>query len=459
MSEKKYFMKTLFSIVFLMLFGHLATAQNYDCYYTVEEMPDAGTFLPPPPDFVSMAFADDFQQWQWGKSIRNSERGKMASRDSEYGIACMADIFGQVLGMTINQETTPSIWRFMWRAGETGHHSVVNAKKKYMRTRPFVKMNEHVFGAYDDEESLRNNGSYPSGHSALGWSVALALAEMAPEYQNEILRRGFLYCESRVIVGAHWQSDVGAAQLAVAAALARLHTHPEYWRDLASAREEFARVKGISVKSRVDSYPDGLYIMGPPVDTASSRYISDIALYWLAKEERDSDRGRQAVEDANSSVQALMKGFSSCVALDLSDVNMPAMSALFEWTRQVLLQESSRMKATTFRKRPYVQLGEPTLIPEEEESNANSSSFPSASSSLGWGLALVLAEIAPEHQDAIMKRGFDYGQSRVIVGYHYASDVQAGRIMASYVVVQLHNDPRFRKLLDQAKKEYDRMKK
>lgn len=457
MSLKTHFVKSLLKIVFLTLFVSMAAAQDYEPYFTLEEMPDAVVFLPAPPAFESVAFADDFQQWQWGKSVRNTDRGKMASRDSEYGIECMADIFGQVLGIPISQENTPAIWRLMWRSGTTGRYSVTNAKQKFMRTRPFTKMNEHVFGEFDDEESLRDNGSYPSGHTAFGWSVALALAEMAPEYQNEILRRGYQYGESRVIVGAHWQSDVDAARLAVAAALARLHTNTEYWHDLSLARNEFARIKGFSVKPTTESYPNGILILGPPMDTASSRYISDIAQYWLAKEERDSERGRQAIIDADASDTALMSCFSPYLSQKLSTEATPAIASLLSVAKQILIQESQRMKSLTFRKRPYVQLGEETLIPGDEEAYAGTSSYPSTSAAIGWGLALTLTEVAPEHQDSLIKRGFEYGQSRIIAGYHYASDVQAARIMASYIYTQMHNDPKFQKLMENAKKEYKRM--
>jgi outer membrane protein TolC len=78
-----------------------------------------------------------------------------------------------------------------------------------MRTRPFVQMNDPVWAQYDTD-LLRLNGSYPSGHTAFGWFTALAFAEMCPEEQDNILRRGFMFGENRVIVGAHYQSDVTA---------------------------------------------------------------------------------------------------------------------------------------------------------------------------------------------------------------------------------------------------------
>jgi len=47
--------------------------------------------------------------------------------------------------------------------------------------------------------------------------------------------------------------------------------------------------------------------------------------------------------------------------------------------------------------------------------------------------------------------------SRVIVGYHYASDVQAGRVMASGVLAQLHNRADFVQLIANARQEYARL--
>ena len=38
------------------------------------------------------------------------------------------------------------------------------------------------------------------------------------------MARGYMYGESRVIVGAHWQSDVDAGRLVASVAYAKLHT-------------------------------------------------------------------------------------------------------------------------------------------------------------------------------------------------------------------------------------------
>ena len=73
---------------------------------------------------------------------------------------------------------------------------------------------------------------------------------------------------------------------------------------------------------------------------------------------------------------------------------------------------------------------------------------------MGWGIALVLAEINPERQDEILKRGFEYGESRVIVGFHYQSDVDAARLLTSTLVNRLHDNGDFMKQLQKAKEEF-----
>ena len=51
------------------------------------------------------------------------------------------------------------------------------------------------------------------------------------------------------------------------------------------------------------------------------------------------------------------------------------------------------------------------------------------------------------------------GQSRVICGYHWQSDVDAARIVASGVVARLHANAEFQKYLTAAKKEFAKLVK
>ena len=445
--------KTILVSAFLSVLACSVLAQGNETYYTLDEMPDASVFLPCPPAFESAGFAIDFMRWQWGRSVRCTDRGMMASDDSEFGIDCMVKIFGPIFGIEISEEGTPAIWKLMYRVGTTGRLSVTKAKAKYMRIRPFTKMNEHTFGKYDDEESLRYNGSYPSGHTVFGWSVALALAELVPEYQDTILCRGLLYGDSRVIVGAHWQSDVDAARLAASAALAKLHTSQAYILDLVEARKEFVRLKEIKAVTIDTRLPNSKNILQALSQNNDYEYYGDVADQWLTQHDCDSIRKLQAIIDADLSDTALMKGFSPCLHVFFSKKNTPYMATLLSSVTWTIMHESNEVGKCFFLEPPCTESKDTAFARNEQEINTFSS-FPSEQAAVGWGLALLFAEIAPNLQDSILLRGFEYGRSGIITGDHYSSDTQAGRFMASYIYTQLHNNSGFQALLNAAKKEY-----
>ena len=427
-------------------------------YTFIENMPDAGIYLPAPPDTASLEYADDVIQWQWGKTVRNTPRGAMANRDGKWGHEIMAEIYSGVLGFTISEDSTPAIWKLLLKSSYTGHLSTVKAKQKYMRTRPFAQFNEHTWSEFDDDKELRHNGSYPSGHTSLSWSMALVFAEMVPELQDTILRRAYQYAESRVIVGAHYQSDIEAGRLAASAGVASIHTSPFFAADIKAARAEYNRIKGLKTIPITDALPCGQKILDSPVDTISRRFYGDVAQYWQTKAERGTERGRQAIADADCSLDALMAGFSTPAGFTMSTKATPALAALLSAASKALTDNANQLKNTAFRKRPFVQFGEPTLISEAETAAALTSSYPSVTAEVGWGLALLLAEIVPERQNEILTRGFEIGRSRIIAGYNYASDVQAGRIMAAAVLANLHANADFKKLIDKAKKEVSKKK-
>lgn len=433
-----------------------AQTEKDTVYVFLENMPDAGIYLPPPPDMLSPQYADDFAQWQWGKSVRPTDRGQQANDDSQWGINGMIRIHQGTLGFEITKEKTPAIYKLLYNVLWTENQSTHNAKRKYMRTRPFAQYNEHTWGRFDNERELRFNGSYPSGHTALGWSTALVLSEMVPELQDTLLRTGYQYGESRVIVGAHYQSDVDAGYLCGSTAVAVMHASEYFRKDLEAARKEYCKIKGIKNVSQTEGFPDGTKVLDGPVTEDSHRFYGDIIKYYETLPERETERGEQAKADADNSVEAMMKTFST-PAFEISRESNPAIAALMDYTRDNLIKTAGELGGSTFRERPYVKLNprrNKTLISEFEDSLKATTSYPSIHSEIGWGLALLLVEIGPrEAANDILNRGFEYGRSRVIAGYNYPSDVQTARLWASATLAHLHTMPEFQKLLQAAKDE------
>ena len=259
-------------VLLFLLAGALTSsaASPLDSYVGDVATPAQLALLEEPLDTASATFAGDMTWWVWGKTLRNTPRGEQASWESKYGIVRMCTIYSDVLGINISEETTPAIYKLMLRAGNTGANAVVRMKSQYFRKRPFLLMNEPVWGQYDSHDNLETNSSYPSSHTSFAWGTALALAEMAPHMQDTILNRGYEYGISRVIVVAHWQSDVDAAMLCSSAAIARAHAKPDFAADMIAAREEYADLKRLTLTEvTTANSPQANKIIPAPYSTTS----------------------------------------------------------------------------------------------------------------------------------------------------------------------------------------------
>ena len=421
-------------------------------YADAAQLPNAVRYLPAPPDTTDALFINDFMHWLWGKSVRGTSRGTQASNESQYGLNRLAMILGPIIGVSMSSSRTPKMLALIYNVGETASRSTQYAKLAYQRLRPFEQMGEHTWGRYDREDELRGNGSYPSAHSAFGWGVGLVFAELIPERQDTILRRTFMYGESRVIVGAHWQSDVEAARLTASAAVAYIHQDSTFRAQFEAARQEYYSLMNTTPDQSNVGLPRGSRILETPVDSMSNYYFADVAQYWSAKEERPTDRGEQADADEHcSTTEALLETFGDVVSERFDDLLTPALYDVVSTGHDMITEAVAQLRTTSrMRKRPYVQLCESPSVSDLDSAYAATSSYPALNAALGWGTALLLTEIIPEKKHEILSRGFELGRSGVITGTEYASDVQAGRTLACAVVARMHSDPQGREIIQRA---------
>ena len=98
-------------------------------------------------------------------------------------------------------------------------------------------------------------------------------------------------------------------------------------------------------------------------------------------------------------------------------------------------------------------------MPDREGMLHQNGSFPSGHTLRGWATALLLVEINPDAAEELLALGYQYGQSRVISGYHWQSDVDASRLVAAAAVAKLHTSKRFCKQMRRAKREFLRVSK
>lgn len=212
-----------------------------DLYYLKNEQAiDSLALLPPPPEVGSIAFLNDQALYEQGRLLRDTPRGKLAAEDANLASGGVANAFSGAFGSPITAKEAPELHKLLTNMIEdAGDLATRSAKQKYMRIRPFAFYGVPTCNTKEQDE-LSKNGSYPSGHTAIGWATALVLAEINPQRQDAILKRGFELGQSRVICGYHWQSDVDAARVVGSAAVATLHTNPAFQQQLQKAKAEFA---------------------------------------------------------------------------------------------------------------------------------------------------------------------------------------------------------------------------
>ncbi|KAA8733838.1 phosphatase PAP2 family protein [Acinetobacter qingfengensis] len=235
-------MKYVISLIFAIFpISTVVFAENSPSFLTADQTPDSLVILPPPPAFNSVAFLNDTAAYHEARSLIGTERWKQAVHDADLSDENLTKPFSAAFGMEISVKNTPVTYDLLKKLRtDSGHYATQTAKQHYMRLRPFVFFNTHSCTP-ESEASLSQNGSYPSGHTTIGWSTALILAEIRPDRQNEILKRGYEYGQSRVICGVHWQSDVDAGRITGAAEVARLHADPNFIKQLMQAKQEIQK--------------------------------------------------------------------------------------------------------------------------------------------------------------------------------------------------------------------------
>jgi acid phosphatase (class A) len=214
--------------------------------YLGHDLPDSLLLLPPPPAKGSPTFARDQSTHAAARKLRTTPRYALATRDADLTFPHVAGTFACALGIPVNQADTPRLYLLLQRSMVDAGLATYAAKDHYKRTRPFVFFKETTC-APGDEAALRDDGSYPSGHTAIGWAWALLLTELSPGQANALLARGRAFGENRLICNAHWQSDVLQGRAVGAGAVAKLHANAEFLADMRAARAEIDALRGAGV--------------------------------------------------------------------------------------------------------------------------------------------------------------------------------------------------------------------
>ena len=220
-------------------------------YLPPNAIPDSLALLPPPPAPKSAALALDEEVNRKSLAMRGTPRWVLAAKDAVLEFPQAAGTFSCALNAPITEQETPHLYMLLRRTLADAGNATKRAKDYYSRPRPYM-VNKEPSCTPDAEPALAKNGSYPSGHTAIGWAWALILSEIAPERTDALLARGRTFGESRLVCNVHWQSDVNEGRVMGAGTVARLHADPGFRADLEAARAELGAVRANGLRPQHD---------------------------------------------------------------------------------------------------------------------------------------------------------------------------------------------------------------
>jgi acid phosphatase (class A) len=236
-----------YAVLLLCCAPALAQAPPAAVPYLSPGQVDSVALIAPPPAPGSEAAAQDLQAVLAAQHAAHAEGTiERAIADAQPNCARVADVLHLSAGSAVGVD-------FATRAALEASAATGAAKRYWHRARPYVvspdvetpggvaKPNPPGSAAAKSWEYT----SYPSGHSAFGTACAILLAQMVPEERAALFARGRAYGHSRLIVGAHFPSDVDGGRAIGTVAAAFLLQSAQFQADLRAARTGLRQSLGL----------------------------------------------------------------------------------------------------------------------------------------------------------------------------------------------------------------------
>jgi len=182
----------------------------------------------------------------------------------------------------------------------------------------------------------------------------------------------------------------------------------------------------------------------PPAD-GSPTILKEIEIILEKQKTRTPEEVARIQEEVHLNVWLFENVLGAC----FTEKNLPATALLFQRVDDTVHPVIVSAKKYWDRPRPFLQdkrVHPPIDLPKN-------AAYPSGHSTVGNLDAMVLAELAPDLKDAILARGKQIGDDRVIGGVHFPSDVAAGQTLAHDLFGKLMASPAFQADLAKAKVE------
>jgi acid phosphatase (class A) len=188
---------------------------------------------------------------------------------------------------------------------------------------------------------------------------------------------------------------------------------------------------------------DGSVVIGPPPTPDSPRGKADRTIYLETRKMAGSPRWAEATKDNDLWNGGALERYARALGRPIDGKALPRTYRLLQRVELDARTVGAPPKTHFNRTRPLIGDSQPICIQREDWMRTNAS-YPSGHAITGWAWGLILGELEPDHASGLMEAGREIGDSRVICGVHYQSDVEAGRMLGASMVAAEHANAGFR---------------
>ncbi len=218
---------------------------------------------------------------------------------------------------------------------------------------------------------------------------------------------------------------------------------------------------------------DALGLIAPPPSADSELQKRDLAAVLAAQVARTPAVIKRAQADRD------FTGFATVLGDNFTPAKVPIAAEFIRKVTRETGAQVDRVKECWQRQRPFVvstAVRPPEGAVQTTENNpgatmsssaaqavappcrspqasAYSYAYPSGAANVGMTAAILLAAMVPEKRGELFLRAWEYGENRVLLGLHFPSDIEAGRILATATLAVMMQNPAFQTDLAAAKTE------
>ena len=197
------------------------------------------------------------------------------------------------------------------------------------------------------------------------------------------------------------------------------------------------------------------FLPAPPV--SGPEYDKDVEAYELGKKLREDPKVRDhCIHQDTTDMNTV---FNEALGFKLLQIENHEIMYLLAGAIRDVRKVSKPAKEYYKRAKPFEVFHEASLKLKADKAMSSSTyAYPSGHAVRSWMYAYVLADVAPEYKDSLNKCAEDYSKCRVIMGRHWQTDIDAGKLLSTKVYEKLKQSPAYQAQVKLAREEYEAIK-